>query len=204
MSFGVSGMKHHKTSVLFVLGLSLVGLVSCALPVPEPMHPGREGLLDYLSHLEPGRKGRREFRPKTVNWKAELDAVGDKDWLWPLKKIEVTSPFGNRGRRIHDGLDLKASEGTPVYAAQEGVVVHSGATIRGYGKMIVLKHPNSGLFTVYAHNSRNLVRVGSTIKKGQQIAYSGSTGRVSGPHLHFEIRDGMLAVDPLEILPKPQ
>lgn len=120
---------------------------------------------------------------------------------WPLSRIKVTSGFGKRGRDVHEGLDLAALPGTPVFAAQEGRVLYAGNRIQGYGKMIVIKHGFDKLTTVYAHNSKLLVKKGDEVRKGQKIAVSGSTGRTSGPHLHFEIRRGIAAVDPKLLLP---
>ena len=125
-------------------------------------------------------------------------AVSSLDW--PLDDVEVTSTFGRRGRSFHEGIDLKAKHGTPVYAAQAGKVLYSGSKIRGYGRMVILRH-NGAIATVYAHNSRLMVRKGEFVKKGQLIAMSGNTGHSSGPHLHFEVRRGFAAVDPLVEMP---
>lgn len=119
---------------------------------------------------------------------------------WPLDSVTVTSPFGFRHGDRHEGLDLRAPLGTPVYAAHSGVVLYSGNGISGYGNMVILKHP-SGLATVYAHHSRNLVRRGMQVEQGMKIAVSGSTGHSSGPHLHFEVRDGSDPFDPRLLLP---
>jgi murein DD-endopeptidase MepM/ murein hydrolase activator NlpD len=119
---------------------------------------------------------------------------------WPVQNPEITSPYGHRGRTLHEGIDLRADSGTSVFAAQAGKVLYAGTSIRGYGKMIVLKHDHS-IATVYGHNSRLLVQVGDTVSQGQKIALSGNSGRSSGPHVHFEVRDGVVSIDPLDILP---
>jgi murein DD-endopeptidase MepM/ murein hydrolase activator NlpD len=118
---------------------------------------------------------------------------------WPLKSVQVTSRFGRRPRDFHEGIDLRAKSGTPVYAAQEGKVIYAGKKIRGYGRMLVIKHAY-GIATVYAHNSRLLVRAGDHVRLGQQVAVSGSTGHSTGPHLHFEVRSGTVAVDPQQMV----
>ncbi|MDR3608794.1 MAG: M23 family metallopeptidase [Oligoflexia bacterium] len=133
--------------------------------------------------------------PSTVN----VATASKLKLHWPLKKVQVTSRFGKRPRDFHEGIDLKARSGTPVYAAQAGKVLFAGSKIRGYGKMIVIKHAYD-IATVYAHNSRLLVRAGQAVRLGQQIAVSGSTGRSTGPHLHFEVRQGVAAVDPVEMV----
>ncbi|MFC1567962.1 LysM peptidoglycan-binding domain-containing M23 family metallopeptidase [Pseudomonadota bacterium] len=119
---------------------------------------------------------------------------------WPLK-AKVTSRFGRRGSRMHDGIDIGAKEGTPIYAAASGEVVYSDQRLSGYGKLIIIRH-SSDMFTAYAHNQRNLVRKGNRVKAGDVIARVGKTGRASGPHLHFEVRRGSTPVDPLVYLPR--
>lgn len=120
-------------------------------------------------------------------------------WRWPLKDVSITSHFGPRGKRRHEGIDLRAGVGTRVYSTASGQVVYSGRRISGYGKMIVIKHPGD-VFSVYAHLSRYQVRKGARVDQGQLIGYSGKTGRVTGPHLHFEIRQGTVAVNPYQVL----
>lgn len=119
--------------------------------------------------------------------------------LWPLARNRVNSSFGKRWGRKHQGIDLRAPTGTPVLAALPGRVIHSGTGVRGYGKLIVLKH-SRGLSTVYAHNSVLRVKHGQLVAQGDVIALSGATGRVSGPHLHFEVRDHGRAINPLGLL----
>ncbi|MBN2720403.1 MAG: peptidoglycan DD-metalloendopeptidase family protein [Proteobacteria bacterium] len=118
---------------------------------------------------------------------------------WPLK-ARLTSKFGMRGSRMHEGIDLAAPTGTPVRAAAPGKVVYCGSGMRGYGKVVVLKHERE-FSTVYAHNSALNVKRGDMVEKGQIIARVGSTGRSTGPHLHFEVRRRGVAEDPLTHLP---
>ncbi len=122
-------------------------------------------------------------------------------WQWPLDQIQITSNFGHRGKDFHEGIDLRAAQGTNVYAVDAGKVIYAGEKISGYGRLIVVRHAG-GLASVYAHNSELRVRVGEHVDQGQKIAISGNTGRSSGPHLHFEVRYGVLALDPLKILPE--
>ena len=119
--------------------------------------------------------------------------------IWPVEG-RVMSRFGWRGHRHHDGIDIAAPEGTPVVAAADGIVIYSGNGFRGYGNLIVIKH-TPRVFTIYAHNKKNLVRKGQKVRQGQTIALVGSTGRATGPHLHFELRIGNKPVDPLKYLP---
>lgn len=126
--------------------------------------------------------------------------------LVPVKYTYLSAPFGWRrnpvtGRHaMHDGIDLAAPKGTPVKAASGGIVVKAGRE-SGYGKMVEISHGN-GLDTLYAHASRIEVKVGDLVKKGQTIALVGSTGRATGPHLHFEVRMAGHPLDPTLFLHK--
>jgi len=107
----------------------------------------------------------------------------------------VLSPFGRRDGKPHEGVDLKADEGTALQVTAQGVVIYTGDTLDGYGDTLVVKH-EGGFFSVYAHLSRILVKVGDVVKPGVVVARSGSTGRATGPHLHFELRRGQKPFDP--------
>jgi len=125
---------------------------------------------------------------------------GDLEMIWPVKEFHLTSGFGMRRGRPHDGLDLSAKIGTPILAAAEGKIIFE-KKFAGYGNLIVIKHAKN-FFTAYAHCHKTNVTVGKTVKQGQQIGSVGRTGRASGPHLHFEIHKGVEAVDPVLYLPK--
>jgi murein DD-endopeptidase MepM/ murein hydrolase activator NlpD len=120
---------------------------------------------------------------------------------WPLANVahEVGSPFGARDGRAHEGIDLPAPTGTPVVAAADGEVVYAGDGIRGYGNLVVLQHPGD-LLTVYAHNSALYVAQGQAVRAGDRVAAVGQTGRATGPHLHFEVRQGQIPRDPMSYL----
>ncbi|MGQ9621958.1 MAG: LysM peptidoglycan-binding domain-containing protein [Candidatus Caldatribacteriaceae bacterium] len=118
-------------------------------------------------------------------------------FIWPLSG-RISSYFGRRGRGFHYGIDIVAPSGTIIRAAQDGVVSFSG-WMNGYGRVVIVTHP-SGVQTVYAHNSVNLVREGQRIRQGDPVARVGSTGNATSPHLHFEIRQGGRPVDPLQFL----
>ena len=120
--------------------------------------------------------------------------------IWPVKG-QLTSRFGNRSGRHHDGIDIGARKGTSIVAAAEGKVMFAGWGPTGYGLMIIIKHKND-LTTVYAHNSHVHIYKNQMVKKGQKIASVGSTGRSTGPHLHFEVRNDSLPMNPLNYLPK--
>lgn len=129
---------------------------------------------------------------------------GKGDLAWPLHTGRVLSGFGPRSGSFHDGIDIAAPDGTPVYAAHGGTVIHAGDDIGGYGNIVIIRH-RTGLISVYAHNSRLLVSEGDAIERGAQIALVGATGHATGPHLHFEVRvqdrqGQYVAVDPLPLL----
>lgn len=118
----------------------------------------------------------------------DYGSLGTGRFLWPVPHFyKVSSRFGPRGRKHHDGIDIPAPRGTPIISVDTGVVIYSDNGIRGYGNMIVVAHGDD-IFTVYAHNRTNKVDKGDRVERGQVIAEIGNTGRSTGPHLHFEIR----------------
>lgn len=121
-------------------------------------------------------------------------------YIWPVDGGTLTSGFGRRGRRMHKGIDIAADPGTPIKAVADGKVIYSDNKQRGYGNLVILQHAGD-VVTVYAHNRRNLVDEGDTVRQGAVIAELGNTGRSTGPHLHFELRLKSKAVDPLVHLP---
>ncbi|MGH7826302.1 MAG: M23 family metallopeptidase [Candidatus Binatia bacterium] len=120
-------------------------------------------------------------------------------FVWPVSGT-VNSRFGLRGTTVHDGIDIAAPEGTPIRAVEAGEIIYSDQ-LRGYGNLVIVRHAG-GFASVYAHNQVNLVREGQTVSRGEIIAKVGSTGRVTGPHLHFEIRKNNVAQDPLLHFPE--
>ena len=117
---------------------------------------------------------------------------------WPVIGV-VISPFGVRHGRRHDGVDIKAVTGTPIHVADAGTVVYAGS-MHGYGNLILIRHRDD-FFTAYAHNQKNNVKEGQKLKQGQVIGLVGRTGRATGSHLHFEVREGEKARNPLFFLP---
>ncbi|MEL7037292.1 MAG: peptidoglycan DD-metalloendopeptidase family protein [Cyanobacteria bacterium J06592_8] len=122
-------------------------------------------------------------------------------YIWPSRGV-LTSGYGWRWGRMHRGIDIAAPIGTPIFAAAPGVITYAGWNSGGYGNLVEIEHPDGSL-TVYAHNSRILVTKGQKVAQGQQVSEMGSTGRSTGPHLHFEIHpSGNGAVNPMALLPR--
>jgi len=124
-------------------------------------------------------------------------APSSSGFIWPVNG-PVVSAYGMRWGRMHEGIDIAASSGTPIRAAATGTVIHAG-WLGGYGNLVVVDHGN-GLATAYAHASSILVGVGQRVSQGQTVSLVGSTGNSTGPHLHFEVRVNGTAVDPLGYL----
>ncbi len=122
------------------------------------------------------------------------------EFLWPVPSSNtVSSGFGHRWGRAHEGIDISARVGSHIVAASDGIVVYSGSEIGGYGNITVVAHKN-GFFTVYAHAKNNFTHQGQRVYRGQVISQIGMTGRTTGPHLHFEIRKNGEAIDPTSFL----
>ncbi|MBI4373396.1 MAG: peptidoglycan DD-metalloendopeptidase family protein [Deltaproteobacteria bacterium] len=153
------------------------------------------------ARFESSQRRRRKGKASGGSGKVSLPTIETDHgrFAWPLKG-ELSSTYGVRRGRRHDGIDVRAPRGTPIRASSPGKVVYS-RRMQGYGNLILLKH-SGNFFTVYAHNSVNLVKKGAKIAKGQVIAKVGSTGRATGPHLHFEVREGRKPRNPLFFLPK--
>jgi murein DD-endopeptidase MepM/ murein hydrolase activator NlpD len=140
-----------------------------------------------------------EEKPAEAPAKA-ADATGAlPTFRWPVRGKVITSYGAKTNGKANDGINLAVPEGTPIKAAEDGVVAYSGNELKGYGNLILVRHSN-GYVTAYAHASELMVRRGDTIKRGQVIAKSGQSGEVASPQLHFEIRKGSNPVDPLQFL----
>jgi murein DD-endopeptidase MepM/ murein hydrolase activator NlpD len=135
---------------------------------------------------------------ETVSKTAE--AAGEvPSFRWPVKG-RVIAGFGKRPNGTqNDGIDLAVPEGTPIKAADDGVVAYAGNELKGYGNLVLIRHAN-GFVSAYANASALLVKRGDTIKRGQVIAHAGQSGNVSSPQLHFEVRKGSTPVDPAKYL----
>ncbi len=123
----------------------------------------------------------------------------DEGFLWPVKG-RVISSYGVKKNGLHnDGINISAALGAPVHAAKSGVVTYAGSELKGYGKLLLIKH-DDGFITAYAHNRRLLVKRGDYVHQGDVIAEAGDTGAVSSPQVHFEIRKGRKSLNPMDYL----
>ncbi len=149
---------------------------------------------------------KKQYADKRAQELAAQYKGGIMMWPLPSQYYRISSDFGMRmhpilrRRKLHSGIDLPAPSGTSIYAASDGVVIHSG-WMRGYGKVIMLDH-GGGIITLYAHCSSLVVQLDQVVERGQVIAKVGSTGRSTGPHLHFEVRKAGDYVDPKPYLKK--
>ena len=128
---------------------------------------------------------------------APTGAASAAGFVWPVHGI-LTSGYGWRWGRMHEGIDLAVGNGTPVVSAAAGTVIVAG-WMGGYGNLVVVDHGN-GVSTAYGHNTTVTVGTGQSVAQGQLIAYSGNTGHSTGPHVHFEVRINGSPVDPLGYL----
>jgi murein DD-endopeptidase MepM/ murein hydrolase activator NlpD len=168
-----------KGIFLHILILSIFFIQDCALISPSKK----------VSRKKASKPGMKREAPRT-----------EKGYfIWPVKGT-LTSGFGFRSKSKHDGIDIGAPKGTKIVASADGKVIFSGWGPTGYGKIVIIKHSKKYV-TVYAHNSKNFAKEGQVIKRGENIALVGSTGRSSGPHLHFELRVNRIPVNPLPYLP---
>lgn len=164
---------------------------------------------ELLSSNEGGvpRVGEAYFIPSGVgliHWGGESqektkESLESKEFGWPVpSKKRVSSLFGKRWGRAHEGIDIPGPVGTQIVASRGGKATFVGR-MGGYGNIVIISH-NDGYFSVYAHLSKFQVNQGAIIKRGQKIGKMGKTGRVTGSHLHFEIRYNSKALDPKPFL----
>lgn len=139
------------------------------------------------------------YLPKPIDEAIPPPSTSTAAYIWPAKGV-LTSGYGWRWGRMHKGIDVANSTGTPIYASADGVVVKAGWNNGGYGNLVDIRHAD-GSMTRYGHNSRIFVQVGQQVKQGETIAAMGSTGFSTGPHTHFEIHPpGKGAVNPIALL----
>jgi len=149
------------------------------------------GSLDLPDLIEELQKARQEVEEIKVYLLEQKDVYVSTPRGYPVSDFRITSDYGRRqdpmgeGIKFHSGVDLACSQGTPIHATADGIVSHSGWSA-GNGNVVVLEH-GLGFSTIYAHNKSNAVKVGNQVMRGDVIGYVGSTGRTTGPHVHYEV-----------------
>ncbi len=171
---------------------------------PRQLEPGTELFIPGATRarevppLAPGAPAEPEVTEPEPPGRAPAGKPRQAVLQWPVHGV-LYSRFGVRQGQRHDGIDIAAPEGTTIDAAAAGSVLYTGEQ-SGYGSIVILRHLD-GLLTLYAHASAILVRQGQTVAAGQPIARVGTSGRTTGPHLHFEVREGTRPRNPLFYLP---
>lgn len=165
--------------------------------------PGAQAAASRRVARRPASPGKVKSKPPKAVALALPAPRAAKRFLWPVDG-PVAVGFGSRGKGLrNDGINILARRGTGVRAAENGVVAYSGNAVRGFGNLVLIKHAG-GWMSAYAHNDVLLVRTGQRVRRGETISRVGSTGNVSRPQLHFELRRGRRAVDPLRHLAPPR
>ncbi len=165
-----------------------------AKPVVVASAPAAEPKPTAIPKAEPAPE------PKTTasipKQEEETSSADKADFRWPARGRVISGYSGKGG---NEGINIAVPEGTPVKAAEGGTVAYAGSELKGYGNLVLIRHPN-GYVSAYAHNGELKVKRGDTVKRGQVVANSGQTGNVSSPQLHFELRKGSAPVDPTPYL----
>jgi murein DD-endopeptidase MepM/ murein hydrolase activator NlpD len=144
--------------------------------------------------------GKKPPAPRKVQPKAEKPPPrSGARFAWPVRGAILSSFGAKKGGLYNDGINIAAKRGEKVRAAENGVVAYAGNELRGFGNLLLIRH-QGGWMTAYAHAEKLLVKRGQTVKRRQVIGYAGSSGSVAKPQVHFEIRKGSRAVDPLKYL----
>jgi murein DD-endopeptidase MepM/ murein hydrolase activator NlpD len=205
-----------ETSAKLSLGMKLnvPGTKNAAAPVAQPVAPVQQVAAVAAPVAKPGTPAAQQQSARLVQPTANVEekvvaeapAIKPSEatgalptFRWPVRGKVITTYGAKTNGKSNDGINLAVPEGTPVKAAEDGVVAYSGNELKGYGNLVLVRHSN-GYVTAYAHASELMVKRGDTIKRGQIIAKSGQSGEVGSPQLHFEIRKGSSPVDPLQFL----
>ena len=163
---------------------------------PQTVKPEKVASLPAVQNAHVAKE---EPRTTETVVKAAEPSGAMPSFRWPVRG-RVIAGFGSKPNGTqNDGINLAVPEGTPIKAADDGVVAYAGNELKGYGNLVLISHAN-GFVSAYAHASELMVKRGDTIKRGQVIAHAGQTGNVTSPQLHFEIRKGSTPVDPTQYL----
>lgn len=190
---------NHQIVILFTLSLLLGSCSTFHTPLSRELLTksktrtvSNSSTIDDSSSIDTSKSSSNTLE-------SNVESLGFFDW--PVDEARMTRGFLPNKRRPHLGIDLAATKGTPIYSSHQGIVLYTGKDFRGFGKMIIIES-SRGWATLYAHLEKIYVTEGQKIKQGEYIASMGRTGRATGVHLHFEIRNKKEPVDPMEYLPK--
>lgn len=200
-------MIHKRITLAFVMAVSGFGIAAAPAQAGDTNAAAAVGVIDVSKVAAPAQAGDdAQFQQLFAKW-GELDGSATVHTSvsvpsrMPLEDTRLTSDYGMRthpvlgGRRSHNGVDLAAPTGTPIYATADGMV-SKAERFSSYGNYVSIEH-GAQLQTRYAHMSSIVARAGQRVKKGELIGYVGSTGRSTGPHLHYEVRVAGEAVNPI-------
>jgi murein DD-endopeptidase MepM/ murein hydrolase activator NlpD len=170
---------------------------------PAAASPGTEEIADAApAAAAPEVQAQQPSPPPAVVAEAPVEAPVDTapaGMRWPVRG-KVISAFGAKPNGLkNEGINIAVPEGTSIRAAENGVVAYAGNELKGYGNLVLIRH-DGGVVTAYAHAKELFVKRGDTVKRGDVIAKAGQTGSVSSPQLHFEVRKGATALDPMQFL----
>ena len=178
--------------------------VATAAPAPQAkgaaIAPAKGQPPQVMAEAPAAKKETANLAAETKELEVKQEATSAlPSFRWPVRGRVIAAYGAKTSGKQNDGINVAVPEGTPVKAAEDGVVTYSGNELKSFGNLVLVKHSN-GYVTAYAHASELMVKRGDTIKRGQIIAKAGQTGEVSSPQLHFEIRQGSTPVDPSKFL----
>lgn len=185
---------------LVIPGTTVQGDTASSAPAGvDPIVTGGTSASRSRDGYTPPKPENAEIEKMVEQAAAAPDSTGVGRLRWPVQG-RVVSAFGSQsGGKRNDGIDIAVPEGTPVKAAENGVVIYAGDGLKDFGNTVLVRHEN-GLVTVYGHNSQITVSRGTTVRRGQEIARSGVSGNAGSPKLHFEVRQESAPLDPVKYL----
>lgn len=195
-AFSASASSPTLPSVPSVPLPNMPSLYTCEALLPLP----RQVPKDIGAQAVPDLKAEKTKEKNKVSPKVAVTVADASRLSWPVMG-KVTSGFGKRGKRRHEGIDIPVPHGTPVQASSAGTVKQAKA-INGYGKTVIIDHGN-GVKTLYAHCSAFAVSEGEQVQQGQVVAFAGRTGRATTSHVHFGVMHAGKFEDPIDILKAP-
>ena len=190
--------EHSETAVLDVIHRAGVRQRAGTAPGPQVGKPATTPAAPAAKSPGAPQKGPPPSPPATPS---SIPQQYAGTLRWPLDAGIISSEYGERWGKMHKGLDIAADTGEPVYAIAGGDVIYAGDGLSGYGNVVIVRH-DAQMTSLYAHNSELKVHKGDHVDQGALVALLGNTGHSTGPHVHFEIREGDATVNPHAMLPK--